>query len=206
MSSPHFTRHLAWLVAALLALASGPADAASYRYDLVHSQIIFSIDHDGYSHPFGRLHIARGWLRFDPHDWSTAATALDIDMASVDMGDADWNKAVCKRALLDCADHPYAHFVSTRVERLDAHHGLLHGELTLRGITQKISLPFTFNRDAMTIYGIHVVAGFSATTTLDRRDFGSTAFAGSIGRQVRIWLELEAIRGESQPTTSREQP
>ncbi|MDE1893299.1 MAG: YceI family protein [Xanthomonadaceae bacterium] len=208
MPRPHPTRHPARLVALLLALAlaSGPAGASSYRYDLVHSQILFSIDHDGYSRPFGRLHIARGWLRFDPHDWSSAATELDIDMAGVDMGDADWNEAVCRHPLLDCAAHPYAHFVSTRVERLDDHHGIVHGVLTLRGIARDISLPFTFNRAAMTIYGLHVVAGFSAATTLDRRDFGSTAFAGSIGRRVTVWLELEAIRDDAHRSTSRGQP
>jgi len=200
------TRHLAWFAAALLALAPLQAGAASYRYDVVHSQILFSIDHDGYSHPFGLLHIARGWLRFDPHDWSGAATELDIDLAGVDMGDAGWNAAVCKRALLDCANHPYAHFASTRVERQDDHHGVLHGELTLRGITQEVSLPFTLNRAAMTIYGLHTVAGFSATAMLDRRRFGSTAFSGSIGQHVTVWLELEAIRDETSHSTSREQP
>ena len=101
MLSFHSNVWLWWLTALLLPLAPTHAASASYRYDTVHSQIVFSISHDGYSRPFGRLHIANGWLRFDPDDWSTAATELDIDLASVDMGDADWNKAVCKTALLD---------------------------------------------------------------------------------------------------------
>ncbi len=95
-----------WCLAAIvLPLASAHAASATYRYDTVHSQIVFSISHDGYSRPFGRLHIARGWLRFDPDDWSTAATELDVDVAGVDMGDTDWNKGVCKPTLLDCARH-----------------------------------------------------------------------------------------------------
>ncbi|MFC5436926.1 YceI family protein [Rhodanobacter umsongensis] len=196
-----------WCLAAmLLPLAPARAASASYRYDTVHSQIVFSISHDGYSRPFGRLHIARGWLRFDPDDWSTAATELDIDVAGVDMGDADWNKAVCKPALLDCARYRYAHFTSSRVESVDDRHGVLHGQLTLRGVTLPLSLPFTFNRVGRTIYGLHTVAGFSANTSLDREAFGLTSNANSIGQLVSIWLELEAIRDEHAAATPKEQP
>jgi polyisoprenoid-binding protein YceI len=198
------TSWLWWLTAILLPFTSAHAASASYGYDSVHSQIVFSIDHNGYSRPFGRLHIAKGWLRFDPDNWTTAATELDIDMSSLDMGDADWNAAVCKPALLDCARNRYAHFVSTSVERKDDHHGVLHGQLTLRGISQPLSIPFTFNRAAKTIYGMHTVAGFSASATLDRKAFGITAYDNSIGHDVSVWLELEAIlddHANQSPTT-----
>jgi polyisoprenoid-binding protein YceI len=200
------TSWLLWLAAALLPLGSAHAAVASYRYDTVHSQIVFSISHDGYSRPLGRLHIAKGWLRFDPDDWSTAATELDIDLDSLDMGDADWNKAVCKPNLLDCAHDRYAHFVSTRIERKDGQHGVLHGQLSMRGTSQSVSIPFTFNRAGRTIYGLHDVAGFSATTMLDRDAFGITAYSGSIGYQVSVWLELEAIRDDHAVIPSKDQP
>jgi polyisoprenoid-binding protein YceI len=56
-----------------------------------------------------------------------------------------------------------------------------------------VSIPFTFNRAGPTIFGLHDVAGFSATATLDRNDFGMHAYPGSIGAHVSVWLELEAI-------------
>lgn len=196
-----------WLfLIAASALPVAPLHAASYRYDTQHSQILFSISHNGYSRSFGRLHIARGWLRFDPNDWSHAATELDIDMAGLDMGDADWSKAVCKPHLLDCGRYPLARFVSNGVERKDDHHGVLHGQLTVRGDTLPISIPFTFNRAAKTIYGLHTVAGFSATAELDRTSFGITANAGSIGQQVSVWLELEAIGDDSASPSAKEKP
>ncbi len=184
--------------AALAAMlpAAAQAGAPLYRYDSVHSQIVFNVDHDGYSRPFGRLHIARGWLRFDPNDWSSAATELDIDLASVDMGDPDWNAALRKPSLLDAEKARYAHFVSTGVERKDDSHGVLHGKLTLRGVTRPVDLEFSFNRRATTIYGMHEVAGFSATAALDRDDFGITSFGGSIGHQVALWFAIEAIRDD----------
>ena len=185
------------LCSAFVALGSlGVAQAAesNYRYDTVHSQILFSIDHNGYSRPFGRLHIAKGVLRLDPANLSRASTELDIDLAGLDMGDAAWNAAVLKPDFLDSDKNRYAHFVSTGVEQKDASHGVLHGQLTLRGVTRAIDINFTFNRAAKTIYGLHTVAGFSGSTTLDRTDFGMTAFKGSIGQSVSVWLELEAIK------------
>jgi len=195
-----------WFTALSLPFASAHAASANYGYDTVHSQIVFSIDHNGYSRPFGRLHVAKGWLRFDPDNWATAATELDIDLSGLDMGDAEWNAAVCKPSLLDCAHNRYAHFVSTSVERKDDHHGVLHGQLTLRGISQPLSIPFTFNRAAKTIYGMHTVAGFSASATLDRNAFGITAYGDSIGHDVSVWLELEAIRNDHAEPSATAQP
>lgn len=197
---------LGWLALVALPAATATAHAATWRYDTVHSQVLFSISHNGYSRPFGRLHIAQGWLRFDPDDWRGAATELDIDLGSVDMGDADWDAAVCKAALLDCTQHRYAHFRSNSVERTDDRHGVLHGQLTLRGVTQSLNLPFTFNRAAKTLYGLHTVAGFSATATLDRTAFGITANPGSIGQQVNVWLELEATRDDHAIPLPKEHP
>jgi polyisoprenoid-binding protein YceI len=58
---------LQWLsltlsVGSLIAPLAAWAAPESYHYDPVHSQILFSIDHDGFSRPFGRLHMARSWI------------------------------------------------------------------------------------------------------------------------------------------------
>ncbi len=206
MPAPPFIRWLSLALAAWLLPAAAWASMHTYRYDLVHSQILFSIDHDGYSRPFGRLHIVHGWLRFDDDDWSRSATVLDIDLGGVDMGDAKWNKAVCGHALLDCSRYRYAHFVSTSVIRKDATHGVLHGTLTMHGVSRPISIPFRVNRIARTIFGLHEVAGFSATASLDRTDFGINAFTHAIGHGVAIWLEIEAIRDDHLNTTSEASP
>ncbi|MEW9572228.1 YceI family protein [Rhodanobacter sp. Si-c] len=200
MPRAHPTRWLSLLLA-VPAMAAF-AGTHEYRYDTVHSQIVFSIDHNGYSRPFGRLHIARGWLRLDPDDLSHAGTELDIDLAGVDMGDAGWNAAVCGHALLDCAQYREAHFVSRSVERTDSSHGVLHGTLTLHGVSRPLAIPFRLNRVARTLYGLHTVAGFSATASLDRTDFGITAFPDSIGHRVSVWMELEAIRDDHAPTSA----
>lgn len=178
--------------AQLPALAS--ARVISYRIDPVHTQVLFSVDHDGYSRPVGRMRVKAGWLQFDEDDWSHARVVVDIDSASVDIGDKDWNDAVTGKRFLDAKDFPVAHFESTSVEKIDAQHGTLHGQLTLHGVTREVSIPFTFNRVGATIFsGMQTLAGFSAQPTIDRTQFGMTAFPKAVGTQVNLRLEVEAI-------------
>ncbi|HET8900162.1 MAG TPA: YceI family protein [Rhodanobacteraceae bacterium] len=186
--------HVRALLSIALLLCCGFAAAADYRFDTEHSQILASANHNGFSAPVGRLAIAAGWLRFDADDWSRAATVLDIDLASIDFGNADWNRALCTRRWLDCDGSRYAHFVSTGVSRHNANEGVLHGTLTLRGVSQPLDLAFRVNRVGTTVFGLHRVAGFSASTTLDRRAFGLRANTGSVGTTVTLRLEIEAIR------------
>ncbi len=182
------------LAAAALLPAAASARTLSYRIDPVHTQVLFSVDHDGYSQPVGRMKVKAGWLQFDEDDWSAAKVAVDVDTNSVDLGDKEWDDAVTGKRFLDVMDFPLAHFESTSVEKTDAQHGTLHGNLTLRGVTHEIAIPFTFNRAGATIFsGMQTLAGFSAQTTLDRTQFGMTAFPKAVGVQVTVRLEVEAI-------------
>lgn len=183
------------VVAGLLLLVVAGAAAAhplDYRIDTVHSQVLFSADHDGYSNPVGRFAIARGWLRFDPDDWNASKVVADIDLASADLGDKGWNAAVTGHNFLDAAKFPFAHFESTSVRKTGDKTGTLEGNLTLRGITLPVAVEFTGNRVGATLFGFETIAGFSGHATLDRTRFGMTAFPKAVGTEVTIRLEIEA--------------
>lgn len=186
-----------WVALALWVLAVAmvsPAFAAEFRFDTVHSQILVSASHDGYSNPVARLHIASGWLRFDPDHWRDAATDVRIDLTSIDLGDANWNAALRDANYLDTTKHPVAHFVSDHVQQTGDETGILFGTLTLRGVSRPMAINFTFNRLATTIFGMHRVIGFSGTTSLTRTAFGMTANRRSVGTKVTVRLEIEAIQ------------
>ena len=177
----------------LLLLAGGRAAAhpLDYRIDTVHSQVLFSADHDGYSRPVGRLAIARGWLRFDPDDWSASKVVADIDPGSADLGDKGWDGAVTGHNFLDAAKFPSAHFRSTAVRTTGEHSGTVEGELTLRGVTLPVTVDFTVNRVGMTLVGFETIAGFSGRAQLDRTRFGMTAFPKAVGTEITVRLEIE---------------
>ncbi len=165
--------------AALFFAGAVRAHPLDYRIDNVHSQVLFSANHDGYSNPVGRLAIARGWLRFDADDWTASKVVADIDLVSADLGDKGWNTAVTGRNFLNAAQFPVAHFESDSITKTGENTGTLEGRLTLRDVT-------------LTLFGFETIAGFSGHATLDRTKFGMTAFPKAVGTQVTIRLEIEA--------------
>jgi len=188
-----YTRLLPFL--ALAGVVTGASAATeSYRLDPVHSTVVFNVDHNGFSRSFGRLRISEGTLRFDQDDWAKSSVDATIDLASVDMGDAGWDKAVRGASLLDTDHAQTARYVSTSVEKHGTDDGVIHGTLTLRGHALPLDIPFRVNRVGKTIYGMHTVAGFSANVVLNRDAYGMTSNANSIGNDVSVWLEVEAIR------------
>ncbi|HEX5960851.1 MAG TPA: YceI family protein [Rhodanobacteraceae bacterium] len=181
---------LMWL--ALLVAGAAAAHPLDYRIDSVHSQVLFSASHDGYSNPVGRLSVARGWLRFDPDDWGASKVVADIALASADLGDKSWNDAVTGRNFLDAAQFPLAHFESGKVTKTGTDTGMIEGRLTLHGVTLPVEVMFTVNRVGATLFGFETIAGFSGQAKLDRTRFGMTAFPKAIGTEVTLRLEIEA--------------
>lgn len=188
---------MAWklpLLVCLSLLVAGPALAhpLDYRIDTVHSQVLFSASHDGYSNPVGRLAITRGWLRFDPDDWSASSVVADIDPASADFGDQGWNAAATGRNFLDAAKFPLMRFQSVAVRQTGKDTGVIDGRLTLHGVTLPVTVEFTVNRVSATLFGFETIAGFSGRAKLDRTQFGMTAFPKAVGTEVTVRLEIEA--------------
>ena len=191
------------------ACATGATAAPeTWRFDPVHSQIVFSVEHQKFSNALGRLHVKEGWFRFDENDWSTARVDVVVDLASVDLGDAKWNDAGRSGALLDTARWPTARYTSRSVERIDATHGLIHGDLSFRGETKPLDVAFTLNRVANDPYLFKRKAGFSATAMLTRQDFGMTRYADVVGATVALRIEIEGVRDgdAAKPNAKDKQP
>ncbi len=182
------------LALAAVLLASGNATASDYRFDPVHTQILFSVSHLGFSHPTGRLHVKSGFIHFDDGDWPASKVDVTIDTASLDMGDGAWNAKVRSWELLDADKHPAAQFVSTAVEKTAERSGVVHGKLTLLGVTRPLDLAITFNRAGVDSYSLKYTAGFSATATLKRSDFGMKKYLPDVGDQIDIRIEAEGLR------------
>lgn len=187
-------------VAILVLLGAAPvfAGASEFTIDTVHSQIFFSASHDGYTNPWGLLHLKEGTFRFDDDDWSTAQVEATIDINSLDMGDAAWNRKLL-HAYFDASTWPTAHYVSTSVEKTGERTGVIHGKLTLLGRTRPLDLQVTYNRGAVNGYTLHYVAGFSATTKFKRSDFGMTRTLKTVGDEVSVHMEIEGERGRRKP-------
>ena len=183
------------LLLGLLLPVAAIAKPATYALDPVHTRVLFAVSHAGFSNAMGTVSGSTGTLVFDPDDWSTAQLQVSVPIAHFDLGDAKWNRAVGARNLLDVQAHPVATFTSTRITPKDPAHASVCGTLQLRGVGREVCLDVTFHqlkRHPMPPF--RRTAGFSATTTLSRKDFGITAWPSVIGDAVELRIEAEAIR------------
>lgn len=190
----------AWPLLALPALALPPAalaQAAGYRLDPVHTRVLFGVSHAGFSTALGTVSGSTGTLAFDPDDWSSARLQVEVPLARADLGDARWNRALAARNLLDTARWPVASFVSSRIEPLDPARASVCGTLTLRGVAREQCLQVTFHQlRRAPLPPFRRTAGFSATATLKRSDFGIDAWKSIIGDEVELRIEAEAVRDD----------
>lgn len=195
MPRPH--RHRATFAAlALTACAvAGAGDRVRYAVDPVHTRVMFEIDHAGFSKAIGTVSGSEGSLRFDADDWSTAELDVSVPMQRLDLGDSGWSAAVFAPRFLDVDRYPQARFVSHRVERLADNRGTVCGDFTLHGTTRPLCMQFKLNKIARyPLPPFRRTAGFSATATLKRSDFGITAWQSLIGDEIELRIEAELTR------------
>lgn len=184
-----------FLPAALLAAGAAAAKPESYALDPVHTRVAFQVSHAGFSNPVGSFSGTTGTLEFDDRDWSSAHLSVQIPIATLDLGDADWQEKILDRTFFDAEKFPEARFVSTRVEPTGENTAQVTGDLTLHGVTRPVTLAVTLNALKRHPLTLKKTAGFSATATLSRKEFGMTAWKSVVGDEVRLIVEAEALRG-----------
>lgn len=193
-------RHCAPILALLA--AAGPAYAASEHFvlDPVHTRIAFRVDHLGLSQAIGTLSGVHGTLDFDPADWRGAKLDASVPLDRLDLGDADWKIQALSGVFLDIARQPVAQFHATGIEPIDATHARVTGTLSLRGQQHPLVLAVTFNGIKRSLYTrLRKTAGFSATATVHRADWGMLAFGDVVGMDVAIDIQVEAIAQAPDP-------
>ncbi|QNH11854.1 YceI family protein [Xanthomonas sp. SI] len=184
------------LIALLLTLPTAALAApAQYALDPVHTRVLFAIEHAGFSKALGAVSGSTGTLAFDPDDWRSARLDARVPLQRLDLGDDKWNRAALAHNLVDGERFPEARFVSTRIEPIDATHAKVFGTLTLHGVSREIALDVTLNAlKRHPLPPFRRTVGFSATTTLQRADFGIAAWPSVIGATVELRIEAEATR------------
>jgi polyisoprenoid-binding protein YceI len=190
----------------VLALIAAPAWAQAagrdYRFDTVHTQVLFRVSHLGFSNSTGRLHVKSGFFHFDDADWSQAKLDVTIDIASLDMGDAVWNEKLRSHEFFASERYPSARFIASGIDKVADKRAIVHGKLSLLGRTRPVDLAVTFNRAGVDAYTFKWTAGFSATAQLKRSDFGMVKYLPDVGDAVELRIEAEGIADDHAQTPS----
>jgi polyisoprenoid-binding protein YceI len=191
-------KKLALIAAALALFAAAPAEAApvKYTYDKLHSQILFSVDHMGFTRSHGRFNKFDGTFMLDEQNPEGSSAEITIDTNSVDMADATWDEHV-KEKFLETAKFPAMSFRSTKIVRTGEKTATMTGDLTLHGVTKPVTLDVVLNQ-----IGPHPMAkerrdaGFTLTGKLKRSDFGMSGAIPLVGDDVALTIEVHGM-GES---------
>lgn len=186
-------RTVAALLAGWILLSALPASAAPEVYDIdsSHANIVFRISHFGFSKPDGKFPNATGILILDEQKPEDSKVNVSIPVKDLVTGIPKLDEHLQAADFFDTAKFPTATFSSTKVEKTGEKTAKVTGDLTLRGVTKPVVLDVTLNKIAPNMFKMKT-AGFSATTTLKRSDFGMVAYLPDLGDEVTLSIELEA--------------
>ncbi len=185
----------------LLAVAANAfGDAVRYTPDRWHTRIYFTISHMGLSNYQGRFIDYEFDFRFDDEDFSNSRIEVTVPIAGIDTFSPELNEKMPSEKFFDTANFPKAHFISTSIENVDASHAVMHGDLTIRGITKAVRFDVSFNSKVMHPYFNLNNVGLTATGEIDSRAFGvNTLPEWMLGAVVQLRIELEAFEGDKIP-------
>ncbi len=170
--------------------------AGSWAIDPAHSEIGFTVRHLGLSKVRGRFNTFIGVVQI-ADDLAESIIEATIDMASVDTNNEQRDGHLAGTDFFNIESHPQMRFTSTSINA-DQDNGTITGDLTVNGHTRSVVLDTEFYGLAVDAYGT-TRAGFAATTTIARKDFGIDfnipLAAGSvlIGDKVTIELEIQLV-------------
>ena len=195
----------------LLCLLSAPGNSAqavrlapqiaAWTIDPGHSAASFTVRHMLVANVRGEFDGPTGTIEVDPKDIvGTLKVRARIDARTINTRNAERDQDLKSPNFFDVAKFPAITFVSTRVANGSAGHLNLVGDLTMHGVTREVTLDAEIpTQEVIDLDGRRRV-GISATTVVDRRDFGLRynemleAGGAVVGNEVHITLDIEVTR------------
>lgn len=181
-------------IAATVMFTSVAASAATYDLEKPHTQILFKVNHLGFSNSTGRFTDFDGVVEFDPEDWGSSSVNVVIQAASVEMNHDKWNAHMKNADFFDVDKHPEITFISSKMTRVNKDYGKLEGVLTILGVSKPVELEVKLNKVGTHPFKKTGWAGFSASTVIKRSDWGIKYGIPMVGNDVELSIEVEAIK------------
>jgi polyisoprenoid-binding protein YceI len=174
--------------------------------DSAHSSIDFTVRHMLVSKVRGRFTKWTGKLEIDEQNLSHSRVDVDIDASSVDTHEAQRDAHLRSNDFFGVDQHPRITFKSKRVEEKGSDRLLVTGDLTIRGTSREVVLDVERGGVVARDPWGKRRAGFTATTTIDRKEFGVSfnqvldQGGVALGEKVSISIEIEATASDAAAT------
>jgi polyisoprenoid-binding protein YceI len=174
--------------------APAPSLAAAdtvWAADTGHSSAEFDVTHFGISHVKGTIPIVSALATIPAGAHRPSSITATLDLRRVDTHNTRRDNDLRSDHWFDVAKFPTMTFASTSVSGTSDSAFAIVGSLTFHGVTKPVTLAATFSGRAADQQGRAHIA-YTATTTIDRRDFGLTGNPTVVGTTIGITLEIEA--------------
>ncbi len=182
------------LALALPALAL--AEPVTYKVDADHSGVGFTIRHFVTNTP-GRFKDFTGTIVYDKDNPAGSKVEFTVQAASIDTANDDRDKHLRSADFFDVEKFPTLTFTSTGVKGVDKDTLEVTGDLTMHGVTKRVTIPVELLGTAKTPNGEK--AGFETSFTLNRKDYGivwnRVMDAGPVlSEDVKVTISIESDR------------
>jgi polyisoprenoid-binding protein YceI len=182
------------------ATTTTPATASTWNVDPVHSMAEFRVKHLMISNVRGRFTGVTGKLVYDPADLAKSSVEASIDVSTIDTRDPQRDTHLKSPDFFDVEKFPALTFHSSRVTRKADGSIFVAGPLTIHGVTREVEFEVEGPTPPVKDPWGNTRIGVSASTKIDRREFGLTFNAAletggvMVGEEVAITLELEFVQ------------
>ncbi len=188
-------------ILALAALVSTPAfaqfpastnpakiESGAYSVDPAHTQVLFAVSHMGFTTYYGRFANASGTLDLSSKDPAASSLQIAVPTSTVSTTSDKLNEELKGAQWFDAPKFPEISFKSVKVTRTGQDTAQVTGDLTLHGVTKRVTLAARFNGAGVNPLDKKYTVGFRATGTIRRSDFGMTTYVPLIGDQIELTL------------------
>ncbi len=194
------TVNQAWSAPATKKATPAAAATAVWKIDTPHSDASFKIRHLMVSNVKGHFSKVSGTIEYDGKDVKSVKIDAEIEVASIDTGDKGRDEHLKNPDFLDAAKYPKITFKSTSVKSSGKGKFAVTGDLSMHGVTKAVTLDVEGPADAIKDPKGVTRTGATATTKINRKDFGITwnkAMDGGgamLGEDVPVTIEIEAAK------------
>ena len=170
----------------------------AWQIDTSHSSVDFSIRHMMISTVRGTFERFSGTVEADEANPTAALVDVQIEVASINTRDEKRDAHLRSPDFFDVDTYPSISFKSKRVERTNDDTGKLIGDLTIKDVTREVVLDVEYAGQSRSPWGT-TSAGFSATTKINRKDWGlnwNVALETGgvlVADEVKIHIEVERV-------------
>jgi len=185
--------------AAVALMAVTPALAAeTYTVDKSHATVLFQVRHF-MTEVTGKFKEVEGTIRIDRERPENSSVEFTIQATSIDTSEPKRDEHLRSADFFDAATHPAITFKSTSVRPTGKDTYDVTGDLTMRGVTKRITLPVTVLGELTDPWGNRRI-GFATSTTINRQEYGVSwnkvldQGGFMLSDDVKVSINLEAVR------------